>query len=51
MRFSEQWLREWVNPNLSTAELENILTMGGLEVEDMSPAAPAFSGVVVMWRR
>ena len=47
MRFSEQWLREWVNPNLSTAELENILTMGGLEVEDMSPAAPAFSGVVV----
>ncbi len=47
MKFSENWLREWVNPALSTAELENILTMGGLEVEDMSPAAPAFSGVVV----
>ena len=47
MRFSEQWLREWVNPAVSTEALENILTMGGLEVEDMSRAAPDFTGVLV----
>ncbi|TDR32333.1 phenylalanine--tRNA ligase subunit beta [Hydromonas duriensis] len=47
MRFSESWLREWVNPSLTTAELDNVLTMGGLEVEEATPAAPAFTGVVV----
>ena len=41
MRFSESWLREWVNPSLTTAELDNVLTMGGLEVEEATPAAPA----------
>nr|WP_199064583.1 phenylalanine--tRNA ligase subunit beta [Chromobacterium sp. ASV5] len=47
MQFSEQWLRSWVNPVLSTAELSDLLTMAGLEVEDVTAAAPAFSGVVI----
>jgi phenylalanyl-tRNA synthetase beta chain len=47
MKFSESWLRTWVNPALSTAQLAERLTMTGLEVEACEPAAPAFSGVVV----
>ncbi|BAK76129.1 phenylalanyl-tRNA synthetase, beta subunit [Pseudogulbenkiania sp. NH8B] len=47
MQFSEQWLRSWVNPSLSTDELSYLLTMAGLEVEEVNAAAPAFSGVVI----
>lgn len=47
MRVSEQWLREWVNPPLASAELAAQLTMAGLEVDSVEPAAPSFSGVVV----
>ncbi len=47
MRISEQWLREWVDPAISTAELAAQLTLAGLEVDSVEPAAPAFSGVVV----
>ncbi len=47
MKFSEHWLREWVDPQVSTAELASQLTMAGLEVDSVEPAAPAFSGVVV----
>ncbi|MBP8814042.1 MAG: phenylalanine--tRNA ligase subunit beta [Laribacter sp.] len=47
MKFSEHWLREWVNPALDTQALCHLLTMAGLEVEDTEPAAPPFSGVVV----
>ncbi len=47
MKFSEQWLREWVNPGLSTAELCEQLSMAGLEVDDIIPAAPEFKNVVV----
>ncbi len=47
MRFSEAWLREWVNPDISTAELADQLSMAGLEVDSVELAAPAFSGVVV----
>ena len=47
MQFSEQWLRTWVNPDLTTAQLADTLTMGGLEVEECDPAAPAFTHVVV----
>ncbi|RQW29519.1 phenylalanine--tRNA ligase subunit beta [Rhodobacteraceae bacterium CH30] len=47
MQFSEQWLRSWVNPSISSDELSYLLTMAGLEVEETTPAAPAFSGVVV----
>jgi phenylalanyl-tRNA synthetase beta chain len=47
MRFSEQWLREWVNPALDSVQLGAQLTMAGLELDALEPAAPAFSGVVV----
>ena len=47
MKFNELWLREWVNPALSTAELGAQLTMAGLEVDAVEPVAGAFSGVVV----
>ena len=47
MRFSEAWLREWVNPSISTQELADQLSMAGLEVDSIEPAAPSFSGVVV----
>ncbi len=47
MKFSEQWLREWVNPDLSTEVLGHQLTMAGLEVDAIEPVAPAHSGVVI----
>ncbi|MFP5344884.1 MAG: phenylalanine--tRNA ligase subunit beta, partial [Gammaproteobacteria bacterium] len=47
MKFSEHWLREWVNPALSRAELAEQLTLAGLEVDAIHPAAAPFTGVVV----
>jgi len=47
MQFSEQWLRHYVNPSLSSDELAEALTMAGLEVEEVEPVAPAFTGIVV----
>ena len=47
MQFSESWLRTFVNPSLSSEELSHLLTMAGLEVEEMVPVAPAFEKVVV----
>lgn len=47
MKFSELWLREWVNPALSSAQLSETLTMAGLEVDVIEPVAAAFHGVVV----
>jgi len=47
MRFSETWLREWVNPEVDTRTLADQLTMAGLEVDAVEPAAPAFEGVLV----
>lgn len=47
MRFSEAWLREWVDPPVDTRTLADQLTMAGLEVDAIDPAAPAFTGVVV----
>lgn len=47
MKFSEQWLREWVNPAIDTETLCEQLTMAGLEVDGVEPAAPDFSGVVI----
>ncbi len=47
MQFSEAWLREWVNPPISTAVLADQLSMAGLEVEAVTPAAAPFHGVVV----
>lgn len=47
MKFSEQWLRTWVNPELDSLALSEQLSMAGLEVDSIEPVAPAFSGVVV----
>jgi phenylalanyl-tRNA synthetase beta chain len=47
MKLSEAWLREWVDPPLSTEQLARRLTMAGLEVDSVEPAAPASEGVVV----
>jgi phenylalanyl-tRNA synthetase beta chain len=47
MQFSEAWLRSLVNPALDTSQLAHALTMAGLEVEALTPAAPPFHNVVV----
>ena len=47
MKFSEAWLREFVSPQLSTQELAEQLTMAGLEVNSLTPVAPALKGLVV----
>lgn len=47
MQFTESWLKSLVNTPLSTQELGDKLTMAGLEVEELEPLAPEFSGVVV----
>ena len=47
MQFPESWLREFCNPPLTTQELADTLTMGGLEVEDLRPVAPPFTKIVV----
>jgi phenylalanyl-tRNA synthetase beta chain len=47
MQFPESWLREFCNPPLSTQQLADTLTMGGLEVEALESVAPPFTGVVV----
>ena len=47
MRISEAWLRESVNPDIKTPELVDQLTMAGLEVEGVDPAAGDFDGIVV----
>lgn len=47
MKFSEQWLREWIDPALSTEALAHRLTMAGLEVDAIDAVAGEFSCVVV----
>ena len=47
MKFSESWLREWVNPHWDTNTLAEELSLAGLEVDDVEPVAPMFSNVVV----
>jgi hypothetical protein len=36
MKFSELWLREWVNPALDSEALSDQITMAGLEVTALS---------------
>jgi len=47
MKFSESWLREWVNPALSSDDLAHQITMAGLEVDGVDPVAGEFTGVVI----
>lgn len=47
MQFPESWLRSWADPDLTSTQLADKLTMAGLEIEDSFPYAPHFTGVVV----
>ncbi|WP_369788446.1 phenylalanine--tRNA ligase subunit beta [Rouxiella sp. WC2420] len=47
MKFSELWLREWVNPAINSEALSEQITMAGLEVDGVEAVAGAFHGVVV----
>lgn len=47
MKFSEAWLREWVDPAIGRDELLDQLTMAGLEVDGVEPVAQALQGTVV----
>ncbi len=47
MKFSELWLREWVNPAIDSDALANQITMAGTEVDGVEPVAGSFNGVVV----
>jgi phenylalanyl-tRNA synthetase beta chain len=47
MKFSESWLRQSVNPSISTEDLVAQITMAGLEVDAVESASPDISGVVV----
>ena len=47
MQFPESWLREFCNPPIGSQALADLLTMSGMEVEELRPVAPPFSGVVV----
>jgi phenylalanyl-tRNA synthetase beta chain len=47
MKFSEAWLREWVDPKVTTHKLADQLSMAGLEVDSVEPVALAFTGVIV----
>jgi len=47
MKVSESWLREWVNPAITTDELVAQLTMAGLEVDAVETVAGQFTGVIV----
>lgn len=47
MKFSEQWLREWVNPSVDTEELAAQITLAGLEVDGIEAVAGEFTGVIV----
>lgn len=47
MKFSEKWLREWVNPPVDSHVLADQLTSLGLEVDSVVSASPGFEKVTV----
>jgi phenylalanyl-tRNA synthetase beta chain len=47
MKFSESWLRSFVNPSISGEAFTHLLTMAGLEVEEEESVAPDFDSIVV----
>ena len=47
MKFSEKWLREWVDPSMDTDTLAHRLTMIGHEVDGLEPQGDSLDGVVV----
>ncbi|MFP3019449.1 MAG: phenylalanine--tRNA ligase subunit beta [Arsenophonus sp.] len=47
MKLSESWLREWVNPTISSEELSEQMTMAGLKIDDIKPVSGQFQGVLI----
>ena len=47
MQFSEQWLRQYTNPSIDTDALSHLLTMAGLEVEELAGVGADFNKVVI----
>lgn len=48
MKFSETWLREWINPPITNIELVNQLTMAGFQVEASQPVFKSFfHGIII----
>jgi phenylalanyl-tRNA synthetase beta chain len=47
MKVSVAWLRELVATDLPVERIAHVLTMGGLEVEEATPVAGTFTGIVV----
>jgi phenylalanyl-tRNA synthetase beta chain len=47
MKVSVNWLKELVAVDLTVEEIAHKLTMAGLEVEEVTPVAAAFHGIVV----
>ena len=47
MKVSVNWMKQLVAIDMSIDELAHTLTMAGLEVEEISPVAPAFDKIVV----
>jgi phenylalanyl-tRNA synthetase beta chain len=47
MKFSESWLRSFVDSGMDSEALSHLLTMAGLEVEELEAVAPPFNNVVV----
>ena len=50
-KFSERWLREWVNPPVDTVTLCQQLTQLGLEVDACLPVAKRSAHGSVPWFR
>jgi len=47
MKVSVKWLRELTGTDLPVDRLAHVLTMGGLEVEEVTPVAGTFEKIVV----
>jgi len=47
MKISQNWLHEWVNPQTDLEEFCATITMAGLEVDSIEPAAGEFTKIVV----
>ncbi len=47
MKVSENWLRQWVSPNVTSEQLGHQLTMAGLELDGIEAASPDLTGVIV----
>ncbi|MFL2656449.1 MAG: phenylalanine--tRNA ligase subunit beta [Burkholderiaceae bacterium] len=47
MLISESWLKTWLDTNLSVEKISDVLTMAGIEVDNVESLAPNFSKVVL----